>query len=113
MRGPAAIAVVLAAATLPCAAARADVLVSRPQPAIRCGGAITAGVWYRDFPTEGARRATISVLSASGAVLWRKRVTATDRWRYFRYHPSCGRRYRLRYVTDAGTTTFAVSVRSP
>lgn len=101
-----------AVATLPTAAARADVLVSRPAPSIRCGAQITTGVWYRDFPTQGSRKATITVLSAGGAVLWRKQVTATGSWRYFRYRPGCGRHYRVRYVTAAGTTTFRVAVRS-
>ena len=113
MRGRAVIATVLAAvAAVPVAAARADVLVSRPAPSIRCGAQITTGVWYRDFPTQGSRKATIAVLSAGGTVLWHKRVTATGSWRYFRYRPGCGRRYRVRYVTAAGTTTFRVTVRS-
>src|SRR6476659_4938699 len=86
------------AASLAPATARADVLVSRPSPSIRCGAQITTGVWYRDFPTRGSRQATITVLSAGhtppeaegrGAVLWRKQVVASDRWRYFHYRPHC------------------------
>ena len=105
------LAALAAVPTQGAAVARADVLVSRPSSSIRCGDAIRTGVWYRDFPAAGARGATIEVLSAAGARLWRRRVTATGEWRYFRYAPSCGRHYRVRYVTSAGTTTFRLWVR--
>ena len=54
---------------------------------------------------------TIEIRSAANVLLWRRTVTATDEWRYFRYAPSCGRHYRVGYVTTANTTTFRVSVR--
>jgi hypothetical protein len=101
----------LLAVALGAAEARADVLVSRPASAIRCGAAIRTGVWYRDFPTAGHRAATIEVRSARGFVLSRRTVTATADWRYFRYTPRCGRHYRVRYVTAAGTTDFRTWVR--
>jgi hypothetical protein len=50
------------------------------------------------------------VLSARGAVLARRRVTATSQWRYWRYKPRCGRHYRVRYATFAGVSTFRVWV---
>ena len=92
-------------------AARADVLVSRPSASIRCGDAIKTGVWHRDFATTAGRRVTIEIRSAANVSLWRRKVTATGEWRYFRYAPSCGRHYRVRYVTSANTTTFRVWVR--
>jgi hypothetical protein len=103
----------LVAAAIAAAPARADVLVSRPEPAIRCGQAIRMGVWYRDFPATGHRTATIEVLSARGRRLWRRSVTATPEWRYWRYTPRCGHHYRVRYTTSTGATTFRVWVRRP
>jgi hypothetical protein len=111
MRGRMSMIVMLAAFTLAPASARADVLVSRPAPSVGCGASIRTGVWYRDFPTQGRRSVTIAILSSRGRLLWRRAVTATTSWRYFRYEPQCGRHYRVRYQTAAGTTTFRVSVR--
>jgi hypothetical protein len=84
--------------------------VEAPASALRCGQSIRTGVWYRDFPTTGHRRVTIEVLSARGAALARRRVTATSQWRYWRYEPRCGRHYRVRYTTFAGVSTFRVWV---
>ena len=103
--------VAVAALLAPPTAARADVLVQRPTPSIPCGSTIETGVWYRDFPTRRARGATIEVRSPAGALLWRRTVTATSEWRYFRFTPRCGRNYRVRYVTAAATTSFKVWVR--
>ena len=111
MRGRVSTIVLFAALATAPAAARADVLVSRPAPSIACGSSIRTGVWYRDFPTQGRRGAAIAIQSSSGATLWRRNVTATGSWRYFRYVPRCGRHYRVHYETTAGTTTFRVSVR--
>ena len=111
MRGRTPIIVILAAFMPAPAVARADVLVSRPAPSVTCGTSIRTGVWYRDFPTRGRRSVTIAIVSSSGRLLWRRTVTATGTWRYFRYAPRCGRHYRVRYETAAGTTTFRVSVR--
>lgn len=104
----------LVAAAIAAAPARADVLVSRPEPAIGCGQAIRMGVWYRDFPATGHRAATMEVLSAAGTRLWRRSVTAGSTWRYWRYTPRrCGRHYRVRYTTAAGATSFRVWVKRP
>jgi len=111
MRGRVSTIVIFAASLAAPGIARADVLVSRPTPSIRCGETIKTGVWYRDFPLRGRRTATIAIRSSSGALLWHRDVTATTSWRYFRYSPGCGRHYRVRYETSSGTTTFRVWVR--
>ena len=111
MRGRVSTIVIFAVLAAAPAAARADVLISRPAPSIACGSTIRTGVWYRDFPTQGQRGAAIAIQSSSGATLWRRTVKATGSWRYFHYAPRCGRHYRVRYETAAGTTTFRVSVR--
>jgi hypothetical protein len=77
------------------ALAGADVLVSTPDPHIGCGQRIQTGVWYQSF-SGGPRNATIHILSAK-RVLWSRHVRATTTWRYWRYHPRCGRTYYVRY----------------
>jgi hypothetical protein len=91
--------------------ARADVLVNRPDPVLRCGGHMRLGVWYRDFPTKGHRTVTAEVRSARGFVLSRRTLAAPSEWRYWSYTPRCGRHYTVRYVTFAGTSDFRVWVK--
>jgi hypothetical protein len=93
------------------APARADVLVNRPKPVIRCGQSIRLGVWYRDFPTKGHREATVAVRSARGALVFHRRLQAPSKWRFWSYTPRCGRHFRVRYGTFAGPTSFRVWVR--
>ena len=101
----------LAAALLLAAPARADVLVNRPDPDIRCGESIRLGVWYRDHPTTGHRAVTVQVRSAGGAVLFQRRLQAPPEWKFWSYKPRCGRHYRVRYQTEAGVSAFRVWVR--
>jgi hypothetical protein len=56
---------------------------------------------------------TIEVLSARGKLLARRRVTAANHWREWRYAPRCGRHYRVRYTTFARVETFRGWVRRP
>ena len=83
------------------APASADVLVNSPDPHIGCGESIKTGVWYQSF-SGGPRGATIQILSARKFVLWSKRVRATTTWRYWYYHPRCGRTYYVRYSGGRG-----------
>lgn len=87
----------VSAATL-AAPASADVLIHAPDSHISCGGHIKTGVWYQSF-SGGPRGATIQILSAHKLVLWSKHVRATTTWRYWYYHPRCGRTYYVRYLS--------------
>jgi hypothetical protein len=94
------------------APAHADVLVSAPPRAIDCGRSIEVGVWYQSH-SGGPRRARIAIRTRAGRLLWRKRVRATTRWRYWRYEPPrCGRRYRVVYRVPGGTSRHMVRVRA-
>lgn len=103
---------VLAATTIGAAPARADVLVSALPRHVACGKDIRFGVWYQRY-SGGPRWAKLSVRAADGRVVFRKRVRATTRWRYYRFHPRCGRTYRARYVVPGGKATYRVSVGRP
>jgi hypothetical protein len=104
---PAAIAVVLAA----CPAAHADVLVNAPPPSVSCASGIKVGVWYQSF-SGGPRWARISIRNAAGATVWQRHVSARTRWRYWRFHGACGRRYAVIYQTHSGRTRFNVRIRA-
>jgi len=101
---------VVAALAFAAPAARADVLVNAPPASVSCRAGIQVGVWYQSR-TGGPRWARISIRS-SGKTVWRRSVTATTRWRYWRFHGRCGRRYNVVYRTAAGRTRFNVRIRS-
>jgi hypothetical protein len=91
--------------------AGADVLVSAIQPTtLACGKAVKVGVWYQSS-TGGPRWARITIKASRGTVVWRRNVTAPSRWRYWRYKPSCGRRYVVFYTTAGGTARFPFRVK--
>jgi len=90
--------------------ARAEVLVNAPPASVSCTGGIRVGVWYQSF-SGGPKWARISIRSAAGKTVWRRSVSATSRWRYWRFGGTCGRRYSVIYDTHAGRTRFHVRIR--
>jgi len=94
------------------APANADVLVSHGPETISCGEQIEVGVWYQSY-SGGPRWATIEIRTASKrTVLARKNVTATTRWRNWYFDPpTCGARYRVRYIVPGGQVNYTVWVR--
>jgi hypothetical protein len=94
-----------------CGPARADVLVNAPAASVGCRTGIRVGVWYQSY-SGGPRWARITIRSASGKTVWHRRVTATTRWRYWRFHGTCGRRYSVVYETPGGRSRFTVRIRS-
>jgi hypothetical protein len=100
----------LASLVLGVAVASADVLVNDPGSSVSCRAGIRTGVFYQAF-SGGPRRATITIRSAAGTIVFSRSVIATGRWHYFRYHGRCGRRYRVIYEVAGRTTTFAVRIR--
>lgn len=102
-------AVVLA--TLP-ALASSDVLVNAIEPAVvACGKVINPGIWYQGF-SGGPRWARMTIKTTRGRIVWRKTVTATTTWRYWRFRGGCGFRYVLTYATAGGTSNFPFRVRA-
>lgn len=95
--------------TLMTAPAAADVLVENPDSHLSCGGRIKTGVWYQTF-SGGPRTATIQILSVRKLVLSSRHARATTTWRYWYYHPRCGRTYYVRYLTP-GAPPYTVRVR--
>jgi hypothetical protein len=109
--GRAAILGAAAAVILAAAAADADVLVNVPNTRLPCGGDIRTGVWYQSF-SGGPHGATIQILFARKLVLWTKHVRATTTWRFWNYHPRCGRTYYARYSGPGwGAKPYTVRVR--
>ena len=92
------------------APAGADVLVNAPPRSVSCSGGIKVGVWYQSF-SGGPRWARITIRTATGRTVWRRSVSATSSWRYWRFHGACGRRYTVVYVTHGGHTRFNVRIR--
>ena len=45
-----------------------------------------------------------------GATVFHRSANATPHWRYWTYHPRCGRRYEVRYVTAQGRVSFPVRI---
>jgi hypothetical protein len=111
-RGPL-IAALAAAFACSAASASASVLISAPYPKVKqCGARIEVGVWLRDDGQPSDPKVTIAIRRRSGALLWRKRVHATDEWRFWRYRPRCGRRYVVTYRNAVfGVERFKVRVR--
>jgi hypothetical protein len=93
--------------------ANASVLISAPHPFTKpCGAKIEVGVWLRDDGQPSDPKVTIAIRRRSGGLLWRKRVRATDEWRFWRYRPACGRRYVVTYRNAVfGVDRFKVRVR--
>jgi hypothetical protein len=58
----------------------------------------------------GPPDATIQILSAHKLVLWSKDARGTTAWRYWYYHPRCGRAYHVRYH-GGGTPAYTARVR--
>jgi hypothetical protein len=104
-------AVVAAGLAVPAPAARADVLVNAPAASVSCRTGIEVGVWYQRH-TGGPRWARIAIRTSSGRTAWRRSVTATTRWRFWRFHGACGRRYSVVYDTPGGRSRFTVRIRS-
>jgi hypothetical protein len=94
------------------AAAAGDVLVNAIEPpAVACGKSVTPGVWYQSF-SGGPRWAHMTIKNSHGIVVWRKNVTATTSWRYWRYRGACGAHYELTYTTADGTSKFPFRFKS-
>jgi hypothetical protein len=54
----------------------------------------------------------MSIRTANGHTVWRKRARATSSWRNWRYKPRCGRRYVVRYRNASfGTESYRVRIR--
>lgn len=102
------VALAVAAAIAPAAAlpakAGADVLVSAPPASVSCVQGITLGVWYQSF-SGGPRWVHIAVRTPAGKTVWHKSTNATTTWRYWHYHGTCGRHYRVSYTTAGGSTS--------
>jgi hypothetical protein len=111
-RGLFAVALIAAFAWLAPGAA-ASVLISAPYPKVKqCGARIEVGVWLREDGQPSDPKVTIAIRRRSGALLWRKRVHATDEWRFWRYRPRCGRRYVVTYRNAVfGVERFKLRVR--
>jgi hypothetical protein len=93
------------------AVASADVLVNAIEPTtVACGKSVTLGVWYQSF-SGGPRWAHMTIKNARGMVVWRKNVTATRIWRYWRYTGKCGAGYVVVYKTAGGTARFPFHVK--
>ena len=89
-------------------AASADVLVSAVPERVPCGAVLKPGVWYQAY-SGGPRRATI-VVRRGGHTVLRKRIRATETWRYWRVRPRCGARYVVVYRLSGGPVRFPVRV---
>lgn len=111
LRWGVALVVVEGVAAVSASAASADVLVNAIEPpTVSCGKPVTPGIWYQSF-SGGPRWARLMIKTRRGKVVWRKRATATTRWRYWRFRGACGTRYVLTYRTRGGTARFPFRVK--
>ena len=90
------------------ASAGASVLVNAPSSPIMVGDAIKTGVWYQ--PGSGGAHWTRISITYKHASIWRRTVTATSSWKYYRYFTRRTGTYTVYYVTDGGTSVFHVRV---
>jgi|SRR3954451_24815058 hypothetical protein len=112
MRRISLVTAVIAAALVAAGPARAVVLVNAPSPLTKdCGALIKVGIRYQ-ASSGGSRRAKVSIRTVNGATVFHRSATAGAHWRYWTYHPRCGRRYDVRYVTSSGKVTFPVRIRA-
>ena len=103
---------VAAAVLFAAAPAGAVVLVNAPSPLTKdCGASIKVGIRYQ-ASSGGSRRAKVAIRTANGATVFHRTANATAHWRYWSYHPRCGRRYDVRYVTAQGKVSFPVRIRA-